>query len=96
VYIQSLWLEYEEGETKEALLVKCLDKLDAVLHFINHSDLSKDNVTGDPMHFGIYGNCYFEKCPEIKKLLNRTKKELKKKYLLWGIPWEKEFEIKWN
>ncbi len=94
-FILSIWEEYEAGKTKEAQLVKCLDKLDALIHFISHSDLSKDNITGDPNHFGSYGNKYFEACPEIKDLINNVKSKMKDKYQEWNIEWEPDFDVKW-
>jgi putative hydrolase of HD superfamily len=95
-FILSIWKEYESGKTKEAKLVKCLDKLDALIHFISHSDLSKDNVTGDPNHFGSYGNKYFATCPEIRELIDSIKSKMKKKYQEWDIEWKDNFNVEWK
>ncbi|MBP7885441.1 HD domain-containing protein [Patescibacteria group bacterium] len=37
--ILDLWLEYEEGETQEAKIVKQLDKLDAAIQAIEYEKL---------------------------------------------------------
>jgi len=95
-YIWDIFNEYESAKTPEAILVKCLDKLDALLQCVHHSDLSEDNTVGDPCHFGEYGNKFFLKCPELKTFINHVKSELRKKYEEWNIEWKTEFDVKWE
>lgn len=95
-YIRELWNEYEEASTKEAILVKCLDKLDALIHFITYTDLSQGDISNSTGHFGSYGNKYFVQCPFLKDLIDDVKSKMKDKYIEWGFEWKDEFNIDWD
>lgn len=85
--IYDLWNEYEEFETKEAKLVKALDKLESIDHFIRNWSEYYDN----PDRIVYYLNSPLKFCPLIKPIHHLYKEKLKKEFLDCWI-WEKEFD----
>lgn len=86
--IEDLWNEFEEMNTKEACLVKALDKIETMITVTEHGE----TAVKDPEHLGTYGNEIIRKIPEIKKLQNLMKKDLKKLFEKNNFEWKPHYE----
>jgi putative hydrolase of HD superfamily len=87
--IYDLWQEYEKFETKEAKLVKALDKLESIDHFIRNWSEYYDN----PDITAYYLNSSVKFCPEIKPIYILYKEKLKREFLNCWIEWKKEYDV---
>jgi len=86
--IRALWNEYEDAQTKEAIFIKTLDKIETIIHMIEagHEAQDRPNITG------FYGNDVAKKCPELASLWKYTKKELRKEFEKGNLEWNPEFD----
>jgi len=85
--IKQLWLEYEEGKTKEALLVKAMDKIESINHILNKGHGCFDY----PELIAPYPNNAVNKFPELKPVLKELQKRLKPEYKKHGWEWTDEY-----
>ncbi|EKE27508.1 MAG: hypothetical protein ACD_3C00196G0001 [uncultured bacterium (gcode 4)] len=83
------WQEYENWETKEAKLVKALDKLESISHLLYHTHTNFD----EPDMIAMYCDKTFEKIPEINPLLKILKKRLKEEYAVKWWEWKAEYDL---
>ncbi|MFK7780095.1 MAG: HD domain-containing protein [Candidatus Gracilibacteria bacterium] len=87
--IYELWDEYEKSETREAKIVKALDKLETIDHFIRHGLAYIDNRD----RVVIYLNSSIKLCSEIEPIFNIYKEKLKEMYKNGGFEWKKEYNL---
>ena len=84
----SLWEGYEKAETKEAKVVKALDKFEGIMHILyyghGHFDI--------PDLIALHCDKYFQKVPELFPLLKILKTRLKSEYKKWGREWKSEYD----
>lgn len=85
----ALWNEYEMGKTKEARIVKALDKIETLLHVID-GHLEAINDPGFTAH---YADTAVSQCPELIPLLLVVKRELQKRYTSLECVWKNEYSI---
>ncbi len=86
--IYSYWEEYENWETKEAKFVKALDKIETNNQFCDAWINVFDVVDFIP----VYADKHIAKVPELKKVLDITKRKLKESYKKWWFEWKKEYD----
>lgn len=87
--IRNLWLEYEEGKTKEALFVKAMDKVESINHILNKGYGCFDY----PELIAPYPNNAVQKFPELKPVLKELQDRLKPEYEKRGWKWLEEYCI---
>lgn len=85
--IFELWHEFEETKTKEAKFIRAIDKLETLNHVINRIGIP----IHDPDHTATYADEAVENFPELKPLLTKFKKQLKKIFQDNNVRWEKEY-----
>jgi len=85
--IFNLWHEYEDGSTKEAKLVKALDKLETLAHLAEAGYQNWDK----PEFIAKYADKAVEGFPELRGLLKIIKQKLKSEFGKGGIPWKEEY-----
>lgn len=85
--IFELWEEYENAETREALFIKALDKLETTTHV-------SESVRGytDLDMIAMYPDKHVNKFPELKPILIEIKKRLKIEFRKRGLEWKKEYD----
>lgn len=86
--IFSLWEEYEKWETKEAQIVKALDKFESILHMLYYGYECFDN----PDIIATHCDIHFKKVPELLPLLKILKTRLKEEYKKWWKDWKREYD----
>jgi putative hydrolase of HD superfamily len=84
----NLWLEYEEGETREARFVKALDKIEGLM---THLELYSGKIDGYEIT-AKHGNKEVKKFPEIAKFFKNFKEELKIEFQKHNLEWKKEYD----
>jgi len=82
-----LWLEYENASTREARLVKAVDKLETTLHLVEQGN---EKLTR-PHFIPNYADKAVAEFPELKPVLSKIKERLKGKYAEWKFPWLEEY-----
>lgn len=87
--IFDLFNEYEKCETLEAKIVKSLDKLEWIDHFIRFGLEYIDDLD----RIIIYFNSSIKFCLEIKPIFEIYKEKLKEMYIKWWIVWKEEYNI---
>ena len=86
--ILNLWHEYEQGSTKEAKLVKALDKLETLVHLADAGYQSWD----EPQFMVKYADEAVRNFPELKELLKTIKQKLRSEFDKGNIPWKEEYD----
>ncbi len=86
--IYKLWDEYEKSETKESKVVKALDKIEAIDHFIRHGI----DYIDDPKRIAWYLNSSVKICSDINPIHELYRNKLRKLYVEWWIEWKEEYE----
>ncbi len=86
--IYNLWIEYEEGATKESKFIKALDKLETLTYLTEKGHKSYD----DPEMSANYADKAVEEFPELKDMLKTIKKKLKAEFEKGNIPWKSEYD----
>ncbi len=97
--IVDLFHEYGSGVSREAVLVKALDKIDGWLHFIEHAspDFADSFGMEGVRHMGYWGNKQVQRCPELKDFSEEVKSRMRTKYERSGVKWEDDvFNLKWD
>jgi len=84
-----LWEEYEKAETKEAQILKALDKFEGILHILYCGHEHFDT----PDLIALHCDKYFQKVPELFPLLKILKTRLKTEYQKWGREWKAEYDV---
>ena len=90
-YIYDLWKEYETWETKEAKLIKSLDKQECLLQILNakHIDAPRKHEWESVRNFMLtYGDKQMQKTPILNNFWQKIKNSLKK--------WVKKIKEDWN
>ena len=87
--VYELFYEYEGYETREAKLVKSLDKIEWIDHIIRHW---LDNID-DPDRYINYLNSSIKFCDEIKPVFELYKERLKEMYENWWFVWKEEYDV---
>ncbi len=86
--IYDLWQEFEKGLTKEAKFVKALDKIEAMIRFLEGGHkVWHDNPESIPIHADKAVK-YF---PQLEGILRIIKQDMKKEFKKGGIPWEEKY-----
>lgn len=85
--INSLWYEYEKGETEEAKFVKALDKIETITHIIEKGCDKLDDFE----FVTHYANKAASNFPALDNTLKILKEELKTEYSKYGIEWKEEY-----
>jgi len=93
--IYSLWEDYEESKSKEAIFVKALDKFETMTHLMNVGWIptTKNHYKID-VHsfFAAYANKPVKSFPELKQVLDIIKSKLKNEYEKYGFEWKQEYD----
>jgi putative hydrolase of HD superfamily len=84
--IYELWQEYEDGESKEALFVKALDKIETVSHAIENGIKYTDLDV-----IATYSNKHVNNFIQLKDVSRVLKKRLKKEFERKNLVWKKEY-----
>lgn len=85
--IEDLWQEYQKGKTKEAIFVKALDKLEALIFLSELGYKFYDR----PEYILTYADSTIKNIPELLPLLKMVKINLKKEFKKGNILWKKEY-----
>ena len=83
-----LWNEYEDNNTKEAMFVKALDKLENLCQLIEFWYKMYDK----PEFIANYADKHVKKFPELTEMLMLIKAELKQEFQKWDIEWKEEYD----
>ncbi len=74
----ALWVEFEEGKTTEAQLVRALDKWEAKLQVLQYTE---GNMMSKHLDFTLkYRDEYFDFDPAMRKLMNMLSDDFKQRY----------------
>ncbi len=85
--VLELWEEYEKAETREALFVKALDKIETITHVVEKGKCyTYHNL------IATYPDKHVKNFPELKPVLRELKKRVKKEYEKRNIEWKKEYD----
>ncbi|KKR19787.1 MAG: hypothetical protein UT50_C0030G0006 [Candidatus Moranbacteria bacterium GW2011_GWA2_39_41] len=85
---ESLWHEYDQGETLESKFVKALDKIETITHIIEKGCDKLDDFEFPT----YYANKTVANVPALENTLHILKEELKKEYEKCGIEWKREYD----
>jgi len=85
--ISDLWQEYQENKTREAKIVKALDKLEAMVFLSEIGYKFYDRPEFIPVH----ADEYVKDFTELKPLLKEIKLNLKKEFEKGNISWKDEY-----
>lgn len=87
--VYDAWYDYETQNSKEAKLVKLLDKVESTMHII--SEATDKSAIMDPYHAATYCDVALKKVPGLKAFIIELKYLLKLKYEELGIEWKQEY-----
>ncbi len=90
--VLGMWKDYEKGRTKEARVVKALDKIEAIIHIINVGGSHRKGVE-DYDHIAKYADKSVMRCPELKPFLRIVKDRLKALYKEQGVEWKPDYDL---
>ncbi|KKR18318.1 MAG: Hydrolase (HAD superfamily) protein [candidate division CPR2 bacterium GW2011_GWC1_41_48] len=86
--IYKLWYEYQEAKTKEAIVAKAMDRLEALIQF---GETGYKIIDHEFDFLATYGDKWAEQLPEARDLLGLVKKDLKREYLKGGLEWKDSY-----
>ncbi len=85
--IYELWEEYEYANSKEALFIKALDKIESITHVAE-----KGGEYTELDLIATYTDKHVNNFPELKPVLKELKRRLKGEFEKRGLPWKKEYD----
>jgi len=86
--IFGLWKEYEKGITKEAKIIKAMNRLETLMYLVEVGFKSYDK----PELIPNYADETINNFPVLKCILKEIKDEPKIEFKKGGIAWEKDFD----
>lgn len=86
--IFSYWQEYEEWVSKESLFVKALDKIETLIKIYDKREDAYEWLD----FIAWYADKHVKKIPELKPILDITKRNLKKAFKKWWCDWKDEWD----
>ena len=86
--IYNLWQEYEKGRTAEGRYIKALDKIEALIYLVENGH----KTYTDPEIIPVYADKEVANFPELKGILKKLKRKIKKIFIKAQLEWKKDYE----
>lgn len=87
--VLGLWHEYNDKTTKEAKLVKALDKIETLTQIVEAGYETYDK----PAYIANYADKYVKECPELMPTLQIVKRKLKEEFTKGKIEWKAKYDL---